>query len=72
MAKDDVIEVEGTVLETLPNAMFKVELENGHVVLAHVSGKIRMNFIRILPGDKVTVELSPYALNRGRITYRFK
>ena len=72
MAKYDVIEVEGTVLETLPNAMFKVELENGHVVLAHVSGKIRMNFIRILPGDKVTVELSPYDLNRGRITYRFK
>lgn len=72
MAKDDVIEVEGTVLETLPNAMFKVELENGHVVLAHVSGKIRMNFIRILPGDKVTVELSPYDLTRGRITYRFK
>lgn len=72
MAKDDVIEVEGIVLETLPNAMFKVELENGHVVLAHVSGKIRMNFIRILPGDKVTVELSPYDLNRGRITYRFK
>lgn len=72
MAKDDVIEVEGTVLETLPNAMFKVELENRHVVLAHVSGKIRMNFIRILPGDKVTVELSPYDLNRGRITYRFK
>lgn len=72
MAKDDVIEVEGTVLETLPNAMFKVELENGHVVLAHISGKIRMNFIRILPGDKVTVELSPYDLNRGRITYRFK
>ena len=72
MAKDDVIEVEGTVLETLPNAMFKVELENGHVVLAHVSGKIRMNFIRILPGDKVTVELSPYDLNRGRITYCFK
>ena len=72
MAKDDVIEVEGTVLETLPNAIFKVELENGHVVLAHVSGKIRMNFIRILPGDKVTVELSPYDLNRGRITYRFK
>jgi translation initiation factor IF-1 len=72
MAKDDVIEVEGTVVETLPNAMFKVELENGHVVLAHVSGKIRMNFIRILPGDKVTVELSPYDLNRGRITYRFK
>jgi translation initiation factor IF-1 len=72
MAKDDVIEVEGTVLETLPNAMFKVELENGHTVLAHVSGKIRMHFIRILPGDKVTVELSPYDLTRGRITYRFK
>jgi translation initiation factor IF-1 len=72
MAKDDVIEIEGTVIETLPNAMFKVELENKHVVLAHVSGKIRMNFIRILPGDKVTVELSPYDLNRGRITYRFK
>jgi translation initiation factor IF-1 len=72
MAKDDVIEIEGTVVETLPNAMFKVELENGHIVLAHVSGKIRMNFIRILPGDKVTVELSPYDLNRGRITYRFK
>ncbi|HDX9577396.1 translation initiation factor IF-1 [Bacillus cytotoxicus] len=72
MAKEDVIEVEGTVIETLPNAMFKVELENGHVVLAHVSGKIRMNFIKILPGDKVTVELSPYDLNRGRITYRFK
>lgn len=72
MAKDDVIEVEGTVQETLPNAMFKVELENGHTVLAHVSGKIRMHFIRILPGDKVTVELSPYDLTRGRITYRFK
>lgn len=72
MAKDDVIEVEGTVMETLPNAMFKVELENGHTVLAHVSGKIRMHFIRILPGDKVTVELSPYDLTRGRITYRFK
>ncbi len=72
MAKDDVIEVEGTIIDTLPNAMFKVELENGHVVLAHVSGKIRMHFIRILPGDKVTVELSPYDLNRGRITYRFK
>lgn len=67
-----MIEVEGTVIETLPNAMFKVELENGHVILAHVSGKIRMNFIRILPGDKVTVELSPYDLTRGRITYRFK
>jgi translation initiation factor IF-1 len=72
MAKDDVIEVEGKVSETLPNAMFKVELENGHTVLAHVSGKIRMNFIRILPGDRVTVELSPYDLTRGRITYRFK
>ncbi len=67
-----MIEVEGTVIETLPNAMFKVELENGHVILAHVSGKIRMNFIKILPGDKVTVELSPYDLTRGRITYRFK
>ncbi|MBM6615081.1 MAG: translation initiation factor IF-1 [Desemzia incerta] len=72
MAKDDVIEIEGTVVETLPNASFKVELENGHIVLAHVSGKIRMNYIRILPGDKVTVELSPYDLSRGRITYRFK
>ena len=72
MAKDDVIEVEGTVIETLPNAMFKVELENGHEILAHVSGKIRMNYIRILPGDKVTIELSPYDLPRGRITYRFK
>lgn len=68
----DVIEVEGTVLEPLPNAMFNVELENGHKVLAHVSGKIRMNFIKILPGDKVTIELSPYDLSRGRITYRFK
>lgn len=68
----DVIEVQGTVLESLPNAMFKVELENGHTVLAHISGKIRMNFIKILPGDKVTVELSPYDLSRGRITYRFK
>ena len=72
MAKDDVIEVEGTVIETLPNAMFKVELENGHEILAHVSGKIRMNYIRILPGDKVTIELSPYDLTRGRMTYRFK
>ena len=70
VAKDDVIEIEGTVVETLPNASFKVELENGHIVLAHVSGKIRMNYIRILPGDKVTVELSPYDLSRGRITYR--
>ncbi|PWM51607.1 MAG: translation initiation factor IF-1 [Clostridiales bacterium] len=68
----DVIEVEGTVIEPLPNAMFNVELANGHRVLAHVSGKIRMNFIKILPGDKVTVELSPYDLTRGRITYRFK
>jgi len=68
----DVIEVEGTVIEPLPNAMFQVELENGHRVLAHVSGKIRMNFIKILPGDKVTVELSPYDLTKGRITYRFK
>lgn len=72
MSKQDVIEVEGKVLEALPNAMFKVELENGHVVLAHVSGKIRMNFIRILPSDKVTIELTPYDLTRGRITYRFK
>ena len=72
MSKEDVIEVEGKVLEPLPNAMFSVELANGHIVLAHVSGKIRMNFIRILPGDRVTVELSPYDLSRGRITYRFK
>ena len=72
MSKQDVIEVEGKVLEALPNAMFQVELETGHVVLAHVSGKIRMNFIRILPGDKVTLELTPYDLTRGRITYRFK
>lgn len=64
--------MEGTVVEALPNAMFQVELENGHIVLAHVSGKMRMNFIRILPGDKVTMELTPYDLNRGRITYRFK
>ena len=72
MSKEDVIEVEGAVVEALPNAMFQVELENGHIVLAHVSGKMRMNFIRILPGDKVTMELTPYDLNRGRITYRFK
>lgn len=72
MSKEDVIEVEGTVVEALPNAMFQVELENGHIVLAHVSGKMHMNFIRILPGDKVTMELTPYDLNRGRITYRFK
>ena len=70
MAKEDVIEVEGTVVETLPNTNFKVELENGFVVTAHVSGKIRMNMIRILPGDKVTIEFSPYDLTRGRITYR--
>jgi translation initiation factor IF-1 len=72
MPKEDVIEVQGTVAETLPNAMFRVQLENGHKILAHISGKMRMNFIRILPGDKVTVELSPYDLSRGRITYRFK
>lgn len=72
MFKQDVIEVEGTILESLPNAMFQVKLENGHVILAHISGKIRMNFIKILPGDRVTVELTPYDLNRGRITYRFK
>ncbi|HHX24628.1 MAG: translation initiation factor IF-1 [Tepidanaerobacteraceae bacterium] len=72
MSKEDVIEVEGTVLEPLPNAMFRVELKNGHTILAHVSGKIRMNYIRILPGDRVTVELSPYDLTRGRIKYRFK
>ena len=72
MAQDDVIEIEGTIKETLPNAMFKVELENGHEILAHVSGKIRMHYIRILPGDKVTVEMSPYDLTKGRITYRFK
>lgn len=72
MAKEDSIEVEGTVLETLPNAMFRVKLENGQVVLAYVSGKMRMHFIKILPGDRVTVELSPYDLTKGRITYRFK
>ncbi|MGH7167658.1 MAG: translation initiation factor IF-1 [Nitrospirae bacterium] len=72
MSKEDVIEVQGTVAETLPNAMFRVQLENGHKILAHISGKMRMHFIRILPGDKVTVELSPYDLTRGRITYRFK
>ena len=70
--KKDVVEVEGTVVEPLPNAMFRVELKNGHKVLAHVSGKIRMNFIRILPGDRVLIELSPYDLSRGRITYRYK
>ena len=72
LAKEDVIEVEGTVLEALPNAQFQVELENGHKILAHISGKLRMNFIRILPGDKVTMELSPYDLTRGRITWRAK
>ncbi len=72
MAKEDVIEVEGRVVEALPNAMFRVELDNGHKVLAHISGRMRMNFIRILPGDRVMVELSPYDLNRGRIIYRFK
>ncbi|MBQ3037666.1 MAG: translation initiation factor IF-1 [Clostridia bacterium] len=72
MAKDDVLELEGTVVETLPNAMFKVELENGHQIMAHISGKLRMNFIKILPGDKVTIEMSPYDLTRGRITWRSK
>ncbi|MEE8241123.1 MAG: translation initiation factor IF-1 [Nitrospirales bacterium] len=72
MPKDDVIEIQGTVTETLPNAMFRVRVESGHKILAHISGKMRMHFIRILPGDKVTVELSPYDLTRGRITYRFK
>ncbi len=72
MAKEDIIEIQGSVLETLPNAMFRVQLENGHKILAHISGKMRMHFIRILPGDKVTVEMSPYDLTRGRITYRFK
>ena len=70
--KEELIETEGKIIEALPNAMFKVELENGHVVLAHVSGKMRMNFIRILPGDKVKLELSPYDLTRGRITFRAK
>lgn len=72
MAKEENIEVQGTILETLPNAMFRVELENGQVILAYVSGKMRMHFIKILPGDKVTIELSPYDLSKGRITYRFK
>ncbi len=72
MAKEEAIKIDGTVLETLPNATFRVELENGHKVLAHISGKMRMHFIKILPGDKVTVELSPYDLNRGRVTYRYK
>ena len=72
MAKDDVIEAEGIVIDALPNAMFSVELSNGHKILAHISGKLRMNFIRILPGDKVTVQMSPYDLTRGRITWRGK
>ena len=72
MAKEDMIEVEGTVIEALPNAMFQVELANGHKVLAHISGKLRMNFIKILPGDKVKLECSPYDLSRGRITWRSK
>ena len=72
MSKQDVIEVEGTVVEAYPNAMFQVELANGHKILAHISGKLRMNYIRILPGDKVTVELSPYDLTKGRITWRSK
>lgn len=72
MAKDDVIELEGTVLEALPNTMFQVDIGNGHTILAHISGKLRMNFIRILPGDKVTVQMSPYDLTRGRITWRSK
>jgi translation initiation factor IF-1 len=72
MGKEEPIEAQGTVVEPLPNAMFRVELENGHRILAHISGKMRMHFIKILPGDKVTVELSPYDLSRGRITYRMK
>jgi translation initiation factor IF-1 len=72
MPKEETIQVEGKVLEPLPNAMFKVELDNGHVVLAHISGKMRMHFIKILPGDRVTLELSPYDLSRGRIIYRYK
>ena len=72
MSKADVIEIEGVVVEKLPNAMFKVELENGHIVLSHISGKLRMNFIKILPGDKVTLEMSPYDLSKGRIIWRDK
>lgn len=72
MAKEDVIEMQGEVVETLPNATFKVKLENGHVILAHISGKMRMHYIRILPGDKVTVQLTPYDLSKGRITFRAK
>jgi translation initiation factor IF-1 len=72
MAKADVIEVDGKIVEALPNATFRVELENGHVILCHIAGKMRMNYIRILPGDKVKVELTPYSLDKGRITYRYK
>lgn len=72
MAKDDIIEMQGVVRESLPNAMFQVELESGHTILAHISGKLRMNFIRIIPGDKVKIEMSPYDLTRGRITWRAK
>ncbi|MCI0502487.1 MAG: translation initiation factor IF-1 [Fusobacteria bacterium] len=72
MSKQDMIEVEGVIIDALPNAMFKVELDNGHQVLAHISGKIRVNFIRILPGDRVKLELSPYDLTKGRITYRYR
>jgi translation initiation factor IF-1 len=72
MSKEENIELQGTIVETLPNAMFRVELENGQIILAYVSGKMRMHFIKILPGDKVTVEMSPYDLTKGRITYRFK
>lgn len=72
MAKDDIIEMQGVVKESLPNAMFQVELESGHMILAHISGKLRMNFIRIIPGDKVKIEMSPYDLTRGRITWRAK
>lgn len=72
MAKDDMIEVEGTVVESLPNTTFRVDIGNGHIILAHISGKLRMNFIRILPGDKVTIQMSPYDLTRGRITWRSK
>ncbi|HCD81116.1 MAG: translation initiation factor IF-1 [Acutalibacteraceae bacterium] len=72
MSKEDMIELEGVVVEAMPNAMFKVEIQGGHVILAHISGKLRMNFIRILPGDKVTVEMSPYDLSKGRITWRSK
>ena len=72
MSKEDMIELEGVVVEAMPNAMFKIEIQGGHIILAHISGKLRMNFIRILPGDKVTVEMSPYDLSKGRITWRSK